>query len=130
MIKDFLILIKIRITLFVIITSYLGYYLGLRYSGFIMIELDNIIIFINLVVGVFLTSSASGILNQYLEIDLDAKMSRTQSRPLPSKRINKNTALLLGLFLSIYFSQSVNFLYFILNNIFLCLYLYSIKKKI
>ena len=94
MIKDFLILIKIRITLFVIITSYLGYYLGLRYSGFIMIELDSIIIFINLVVGVFLTSSASGILNQYLEIDLDAKMSRTQSRPLPSKRINKNTALL------------------------------------
>ena len=47
MIKDFLTLIKIRITLFVIITSYLGYYLGLRYSGLIMIELDSIIVFIN-----------------------------------------------------------------------------------
>ena len=112
MIKDFLTLIKIRITLFVIITSYLGYYLGLRYSGFIMIELDSIIVFINLVVGVFLTSSASGILNQYLEIDLDAKMSRTQSRPLPSKRINKNTALLLGLFLSII---GVLYLYILVN---------------
>ncbi len=114
MIKDFLTLIKIRITLFVIITSYLGYYLGLRYSGFIMIELDSIIVFINLVVGVFLTSSASGILNQYLEIDLDAKMLRTQSRPLPSKRINKNIALLLGLFLSII---GVLYLYILVNSL-------------
>ena len=65
MIKDFLVLIKIRITIFVIITSYLGYYLGLRYSGFRMIEVDNIIIFIYLILGVFFTSSASGVLNQY-----------------------------------------------------------------
>jgi len=101
MIKDFLVLIKIRITIFVIITSYLGYYLGLRYSGFRMIEIDNIIIFIYLIVGVFLTSSASGILNQYFEIELDSKMMRTESRPLPTGRINKNIALLIGLLLSV-----------------------------
>jgi len=112
MIKDFLTLIKIRITLFVIITSYLGYYLGLRYSEFKMVELDNIIIFFHLVIGVFLTSSASAILNQYLEIDLDAKMLRTQSRPLPSKRINKNIALFLGLFFSVF---GVLYLYVLVN---------------
>jgi len=112
MIKDFLTLIKIRITLFVIITSYLGYYLGLRYSEFKMVELDNIIIFFHLVIGVFLTSSASAILNQYLEIDLDAKMLRTQSRPLPSKRINKNIALFLGLFFSVF---GVLYLYYLVN---------------
>ena len=112
MIKDFLTLIKIRITLFVIITSYLGYYLGLRYSEFKMVELDNIIIFFHLVIGVFLTSSASAILNQYIEIDLDAKMLRTQSRPLPSKRINKNIALFLGLFFSVF---GVLYLYVLVN---------------
>jgi len=112
MIKDFLTLIKIRITLFVIITSYLGYYLGLRYSEFKMVELDNIIIFFHLVIGVFLTSSASAILNQYIEIDLDAKMLRTQSRPLPKKKINKNTALFLGLFFSVF---GILYLYFLVN---------------
>ena len=39
-------------------------------------------------------------------------MSRTQSRPLPSKRINKNIALLLGLFLSII---GVLYLYILVN---------------
>ena len=112
MIKDILILIKIRITLFVIITSYLGYYLGLRYSGFRMIEIDNIIIFIYLIIGVFLTSSSSGILNQCYEIELDAKMARTESRPLPSGRINKNTALFFGILLSI---MGVSILYFLVN---------------
>jgi len=112
MIKDFLTLIKIRITLFVIITSYLGYYLGLRYSEFKMVELNNIIIFFHLVIGVFLTSSASGTLNQYIEIDLDAKMLRTQSRPLPDKRISKRVALFLGLFLSVF---GIMYLYFLVN---------------
>jgi len=112
MIKDFLTLIKIRITLFVIITSYLGYYLGLRYSEFKMVELNNIIIFFHLVIGVFLTSSASGTLNQYIEIDLDAKMLRTQSRPLPGKRISKRVALFLGLFLSVF---GITYLYFLVN---------------
>ena len=112
MIKDFLTLIKIRITLFVIITSYLGYYLGLRYSEFKMVELNNIIIFFHLVIGVFLTSSASGTLNQYIEIDLDAKMLRTQSRPLPDKRISKRVALFLGLFLSVF---GITYLYFLVN---------------
>ena len=112
MIKDFLTLIKIRITLFVIITSYLGYYLGLRYSEFKMVELNNIIVFFHLVIGVFLTSSASGTLNQYIEIDLDAKMLRTQSRPLPGKRISKRVALFLGLFLSVF---GITYLYFLVN---------------
>tara|TARA_Y100000996_G_scaffold130578_1_gene99206 strand:- start:874 stop:1749 length:876 start_codon:yes stop_codon:yes gene_type:complete len=112
MIKDILILIKIRITLFVIITSYLGYYLGLRYSGFRMIEIDNIVIFIYLIIGVFLTSSSSGILNQCYEVELDAKMTRTESRPLPSGRVDKNIALFFGILLSI---SGVSILYFLVN---------------
>ena len=47
MIKDFLTLIKIRITILVMITSYLGYYLGLRSlenPEFMMIEKTSIIL--------------------------------------------------------------------------------------
>ncbi len=101
MIKDIVTLIKIRITLLVLVTSYLGYYLGLRYIGLQMIEVESIMTFFHLFVGVFLTSSASSILNQYIEVKLDAKMLRTKSRPLPTKKINKKIALYSGLFLAV-----------------------------
>ena len=103
MINNLLTMMKPRITILVIITSYLGYYLGLRYTGLVMIELDSIIRFIHLAIGVFLTSSSSSIFNQYFEVDLDAKMSRTMLRPLPTKKVKKRTALMLAIFLSIDF---------------------------
>ena len=70
MIKTFFMMMKPRIALLVIITSYLGYYLGLRYIGLIMIEQESIIKFINLAIGVFLTSSSSAIFNQYFHMCL------------------------------------------------------------
>ena len=87
---------KPRITFLVIVTAYLGYYLGLRYSGLLMIEFISLIKFFHLIVGVFFTSSGSAILNQYIESDLDAKMDRTKNRPLPLKKISPNKALILG----------------------------------
>mgnify|MGYP001287034700 FL=1 len=86
--SDILILIKFRITILVIVTAYLGYYLGLRFVGFQMTELSSIIIFFHLIIGISLTSSSSGILNQYLESDLDLNMKRTVTRPLPQNIIN------------------------------------------
>tara|TARA_X000001036_G_C20527651_1_gene744883 strand:- start:120 stop:995 length:876 start_codon:yes stop_codon:yes gene_type:complete len=114
MIKDLVVLIKLRITLLVFVTSYLGYYLGLRYIGLQMIELASIITFFHLFIGVFLTSSSSSILNQYIEVDLDAKMLRTESRPLPNKRINKKIALYLGLILGF---VGVFYLFIFVNTI-------------
>ena len=61
MLKNLLTMMKPRITILVIITSYLGYYLGLRYTGLVMMEFDSIIRFIHLAIGVFLTSSSSNI---------------------------------------------------------------------
>ena len=69
MIRNIFSMMKLRISLLVIITSYLGYYLGLRYMGLIMVEQESIITFINLAIGVFLTSSSSAIFNQYFEIN-------------------------------------------------------------
>ena len=110
--NDILTLIKFRITILVIVTAYLGYYLGLRFVGLQMTELSSIIIFFHLIIGISLTSSSSGILNQYLESDLDLNMKRTYARPLPQNRINKNFALFLGLVLGI---TGCLYLYFFIN---------------
>ena len=66
-----------------------------------MIEVESIMTFFHLFVGVFLTSSASSILNQFIEVKLDAKMLRTKSRPLPTKKLNIKIALYSGLFLAV-----------------------------
>ena len=112
MIKNLIVLLKLRITLLVIITSYLGYYLGLRYLGYVMVELETIIKFFHLVIGVLFTASASGILNQYFEVDLDAKMNRTMLRPLPTGAIKKRNALILGLAFSFF---GTLYLYLLVN---------------
>ena len=114
MVKDFIVLIKIKITIFVLITSYLGYYLGLRFIGLNMVEFYSIVTFIHLIIGVFFTSSSSSIFNQYFETDLDKKMHRTQSRPLPNKRINKQMALFLAILFAII---GVVYLFILINPI-------------
>ena len=90
-----------NITILVVITSYLGYYLGLRYMGLVMIEYESWIVFIYLILGTFISSSGACILNQYFEVEFDKKMERTKSRPLPTKAIGLNIALILGLAFSI-----------------------------
>ena len=114
MFEIFLKLSKPRITFLVIVTTYLGYYLGLRFNGLMMIEYYSIINFIHLVVGVALTSSGSAILNQYIERDLDSKMNRTKFRPLPLGLISPLFALLIG---SLCCFFGVIYLYFFINTI-------------
>ncbi len=52
---------------------------------------------LHLVVGLSLTSSAAAILNQVLEVEVDARMRRTAARPLPTGRVALRTALPVGL---------------------------------
>ena len=98
--KPYLQLIKMNITVLVVITSYLGYYLGLRYENLMMIEFESWIIFLYLIIGTFISSSGACILNQYFEVEYDKKMERTKYRPLPTKEIDLNIALILGILLS------------------------------
>ena len=48
------------------------------------------------VLCIALGAGAAGALNQWYEADLDAKMKRTASRPLPAGRMDKQTALHFG----------------------------------
>ncbi len=48
-------------------------------------------------IGGILAPAGSGVVNQYIDRDLDAKMSRTARRPIPSGRVPPHNALLFGL---------------------------------
>ena len=56
------------------------------------------------IVGILLVSmgaGAAGALNMWYESDLDALMSRTCLRPIPTGKVNKNQALIFGITLSL-----------------------------
>ena len=57
------------------------------------------------IIGIILVSigaGAAGALNMWYESDLDALMSRTCLRPIPTGKVNKNQALVFGIMLSIF----------------------------
>ena len=87
------------------------------------------------IVFVALGAGAAGCLNMWYESDLDALMTRTCLRPIPTGKINRNQALIFGILLSIisvgalnYFS---NFLSasLLLFTIFFYLFVYTIWLK-
>ena len=94
-------LMKPRITLLVLVTAYLGYYLGLRSIGSVGLDIPNIILLLHLMLGTFLSSSGAAVLNQYLERNYDGLMARTSHRPIPSGLILPMHALNFGLLLSL-----------------------------
>jgi protoheme IX farnesyltransferase len=54
------------------------------------------------VLCIALGAGAAGALNQWYEADLDAKMKRTASRPLPAGRMTRQTALHFGVGLAVF----------------------------
>ena len=65
----------------------------------------NIIPTKDAIIGIILVSigaGAAGALNMWYESDLDALMSRTCLRPIPTGKVNKNQALVFGITLSIF----------------------------
>lgn len=59
--------------------------------------LPNLAILLPTLIGGALAPAGSGAVNQYLDRDLDCKMTRTSRRPIPSGRISPNNALMFGL---------------------------------
>ena len=82
-------LTKPGIAAYVMMTAGVSYYVA---SG----GHPEIVPIINTLVGVALGTAGSLALNQYVERDLDAVMTRTQTRPLPSGRLRPGEALLFG----------------------------------
>ena len=129
-------LTKPRITLLVLVTAYLGYYLGLRSQGSHMATVDSWLILFYLILGTWATSAGAAVLNQVIERRHDAKMTRTKNRPLVIGRIGPMNALVFGMVLS--FSGYV-FLYYLINpltawisaaTVFLYILIYTPSKRI
>ena len=88
-------LVKARLTLLVLLTTLVGFYLGTRGA------VDLALLFHTLL-GTALVASGAAALNELLEREHDARMRRTASRPLPSGRMHPITVALLGTLFSVF----------------------------
>jgi protoheme IX farnesyltransferase len=92
--SDFGELVKARLTLLVLLTTAVGYYLGaarpISYTAFF-----------HVVVGTALAAAGAAGLNQWWEHRFDALMLRTKTRPIPAGRMRPRDALIIGTILAI-----------------------------
>jgi protoheme IX farnesyltransferase len=114
-------LVKARLTTLVLLTTAVGFYLG--ESGAI-----NWVLFFNSLAATALVAAGASALNQLLEREYDAKMRRTQSRPLPSGRLQPTTVAIFGGVTSVaglvYLALAVNLLTSVLGAVTLVSYLF------
>jgi protoheme IX farnesyltransferase len=114
-------LVKARLTTLVLLTTAVGFYLG--WQGAM-----NWILFFNSIAATALVASGASALNQWLERDYDAKMRRTQNRPLPSGKLQPATVAIFGGAISvaglIYLALAVNLLTSVLGAVTLVSYLF------
>jgi heme o synthase len=90
--RDFYELLKPRVMQLVVFTALVGLVIA---PGAI-----NPFIALVAVVAIAIGGGASGALNMWYDADIDAVMSRTKSRPIPSGRIEPNDVLVFGVVLS------------------------------
>jgi heme o synthase len=90
--RDYFLLLKPRVMSLVVFTAFVGMMLA---PGVINPFLGFVAI-LSIAVG----AGASGALNQWYDADIDAVMSRTKSRPIPSGKLTGGEALSFGLILS------------------------------
>ena len=91
---DFAELVKARLTLLVLLTTAVGYYLAAAQP------IDPLGLF-HAVFGTALAAAGAAALNQWWERRLDALMHRTMTRPIPAGRMSPRDALILGCLLSL-----------------------------
>ena len=128
-IKSLYLLMKPRVMSLVVFTCAVG-----------LLTSDSNIDIINAMIGITLVAlgaGAAGCLNMWYESDLDALMTRTCLRPIPTGKINRKQALIFGVLLSIISVVALNYFTNLLSaslllfTIFFYLFIYTIwlKKK-
>jgi protoheme IX farnesyltransferase len=105
-VSDFLELTKPRITFLVLIATVVGFYMGS--------ETLQTLLLLHTVIGTAMVAAGASAFNEYLERDLDARMARTRTRPIPDGRLTANDALVFSIAISvggvIYLAAFVNLL--------------------
>ena len=92
--SDLLTLTKARLSLLVVITTFVGFCMasGPRLEWLVLLHA---------IIGTTLAAAAAAVLNQVLESHVDRLMERTRDRPLPAGRIKSQVAGLLGVTLAV-----------------------------
>ena len=73
---------------------------------------DSNVSTIDAMIGIALVAvgaGAAGCLNMWYESDLDALMTRTCLRPIPSGKVNRQQALIFGVILSVFSVGALNY---------------------
>jgi protoheme IX farnesyltransferase len=91
---DYIRLTSPRITLLVMLTGFIGMWIGSR--G--VLELSEVLWFLT---AIALASGGASVFNNYYDRDIDSLMKRTSQRPLACGRLNPHHALVLGILLSL-----------------------------
>jgi protoheme IX farnesyltransferase len=106
-VADYVELAKPRIVLMVLVTAFVGFYVGSE-------TVPNYLKLVEMLLGTALAAAGTLALNQVIERHTDAKMERTRHRPLPDGRLQAREALWFGLVLTfaglLYLLLAVNFL--------------------
>jgi len=126
-VKSLISLMKPRVMSLVIFTCAVGFLT----SNPNLKTLDAIIAIILVALG----SGAAGCLNMWYDADVDALMTRTCLRPIPTGKINKQQALIFGILLTIFSVGGLNYLtnflsaFLLLFTISFYLFVYTIWLK-
>ena len=119
---DFAELVKARLTLLVLLTTTVGYYLGAA-------DTKNYTAFFHVVFGTALAAAGAAALNQWWEHSLDALMLRTKTRPIPAGRMRPRDAFIIGSTLAvaglIYLALACNLLSAILAAVTIAIYIFG-----
>ena len=114
-------LVKARLTFLVLLTTMVGFYSG-------SVGALDVVLLLHAIFGTALVASGASALNQYLEREYDAKMERTEDRPLPSGRLQPGTVLIFGVACGVigllYLAVAVNLLTSVLGGITLGSYVF------
>lgn len=105
--REYLVLTKPRVVLLMLLTAVIG--MQLACDSFVPI---NILVLASL--GIALSSASAAVINQCVDRQIDAKMQRTQHRPLVSGNINLYQALTFAFVLGF---AGLSILYFYINSI-------------
>lgn len=92
--QDLMVLMKVRLNFFVLVTTFFGF---LLYSRGVEMNWMRLL---NTILGTAAVAFGSAAFNQLMEVDLDARMKRTADRPLPSRRMDPLVAFGIGWILS------------------------------
>lgn len=129
-VSDLAELVKARLTILVLLTTAVGFYLGVPPGRF------NLLALFHAVFGTALAAAGAAALNQWWERRLDALMHRTRERPIPAGRFPAFYALVLGLGLSlggiVYLATLCNFLSALLAGVTIAIYIlaYTPLKRV